>query len=306
MKIKHILSSLICIAILFLSQNIQANDDILIQGNFEEMRHTGNKMVEEVINPHVIKTKDGTFIHLTGLDYPDLNYHDPGKISVTALEILKDFLTDKEIKIYQTKSTDKGRKNRLGHSIAHIVRADNDTWVQGMLLSLGVARTRTSDHNPDMASQMMTLESAARRNKSGIWEIAEYTVLSPEQAVKHIGSYQIIEGHIKSSSMHKNRLYLNFGNNWREDFTVSISAFDLKKFTRQQIFPKDWNGKKIRVRGWIESYNGPYMKIDHPQRFEALFEQKEQSASSPSPASPEKQKEKDILSKGTALPGYNN
>lgn len=311
----RILTKLSFVAILFFvptswAQDNSDNKDILIQGDFEEMRRTDVAKVTEVINPLVVKLEDGRFIHLAGLDYPDLNYHDPGQLSVTALKILEDFLTNQTVAIYQTPSADKGRKNRLGHNIAHLKRQDNDVWVQGMLLALGVARTRTTQYNPEMASQMLILEDAARQSKSGMWEMKEYTVLTPEQAKKHIGGYQIVEGRINNASMYKNRLYLNFGNNWREDFTVSISAFDLKNFTRQKIYPKDWNGKNIRVRGWIESYNGPYMEIDHPERFEALFEQgsrmKSSTVNKPHSSDKNAHTAPDITQKGTALPDYNN
>ncbi len=311
----RILTALSIVAILFFTQSTQAEEnieqpDILVQGDFEGMRRTDIAKVTEVINPLVVKLEDGRFIHLAGLDYPDLDYYDPGNLSVTALKILDDFLKGEKVAIYQTPSADKGRKNRLGHKIAHLMRTNDDVWVQGMLLSLGVARTRTTLYNPEMASQMLTLEDRARKAKSGMWEMEEYAVLLPEQAKAHIGSYQIVEGVIKSASMYKNRLYLNFGNNWREDFTASISAFDLKNFTRQKIYPKDWNGKKVRVRGWIESYNGPYMKIDHPERFEALFERTgmQSSSTAKKPSNQEKTSASttNITKKGTALPDYNN
>lgn len=311
----RILTALFFCAILFFplqataSNLTQTNkDEILVSGNFDDMRKTGASTVIEVINPLVLKLDDGRYIHLAGLDYPDLDYHNPGSLSVTALRILGDFLKNKKVYIYQTPSPKIGRKNRLNHNIAHIVQVESNTWVQGMLLSLGVARTRSTQNNPEMTKQMLRLEDKARKNKNGMWEIPNYSVLTPEGAKKHIGSYQIVEGTIQSAAMHKNRLYLNFGKNWRDDFTVSISAFDLKKFTRQKIYPKDWNGKHVRVRGWIESYNGPYMKIDHPERFEALFEQNENKKTPASNTTDAKQKKqtRDITEKGTALPAYNN
>ena len=132
---------------------------------------------------------------------------------------------------------------------------------------------------------MLALEDKARTSKSGLWDMAHFKMLSPAQAEQHIGSYQIVEGTVQNASMHKNKLYLNFGDNWREDFTVSVSAFDLRSFTRRNIDPQSWNGKRIRVRGWLESYNGPYMEINHPERFEAVFEKEE--AGDPMPPAPQ-------------------
>ena len=98
--------------------------------------------------------------------------------------------------------------------------------------------------------------------------------------------------------MRRNKLYLNFGNNWRDDFTVSVSALNLRKFTKRKIDLKKWNGKKIRVRGWLRSYNGPFMEINHPERFEPLFQQQEET-----PIAQEKTKK---IDKGSALPTLND
>ncbi len=237
----------------------------------------GIAKVSEVVNPLTIKLEDGRIIHLAGLDFPDLDFYEAGDLSITAQKILEDFLEHKKVIIYQTKSKDKGRMNRMGHYISHLVRANDNKWTQGLLLSLGVARVRTTKYNPEMAGQMLALENTARENKSGMWNMEEHQILTPKQAEGRIGSYQIVEGTVKSAALRKNKLYLNFGNNWRDDFTVAISAFDLRQFIKKKIDPKSWNGKLIRVRGWIKSYNGPYMEINHSERFEALFKQQQQN-----------------------------
>ena len=306
MKLIRTIAALSFLSILFfLSRSAYAEIE-LPQANFEDMRRTMTGRITEIINPLTVKMEDGEIIHLAGLDYPDLDYYEPGDIAVTAIKILEDFLTDKDVTLYQTKSKDKGRINRFGHHIAHIVRKEDNVWTQGLLLALGTARVRTTEYNLEMAKQMLAIEDKARINKNGLWEENRFPVLTPKQANDKIGTYQVIEGNIKSVSMRKNRLYLNFGNNWREDFTVSISSFDLKKFTRQKINPQNWSGKRIRVRGWIESYNGPYIKIDHPERFEAIFEQDLETpkVTEKTPKKPKKATKKKTK-KNNALPTYN-
>ncbi len=263
---------------LFFSSGIFAQENIIPSGDFSSLRKTGIAKVIEVVNPLTVNLDNGGIIHLAGLDFPDLDFYESGDLAITAQKILEDFLVNKKVIIYQTKSKDKGHTNRMGHDIAHLVRANDNIWTQGLLLSLGVARVRTTQYNPEMAGQMLALENGARTNKSGMWNMDEHKILSPEQAEEYIGSYQIVEGKVQSASLRKNKLYLNFGNNWRDDFTVAISAFNLRKFVKAKIDPKQWNGKLIRVRGWIKSYNGAYMEIEHPERFEALFKQQQNMA----------------------------
>ncbi len=294
---KKILTIFFVLTSLFFMQNASADD-------FSSLRKTGVAKVSEVLNPLTIKLEDGRIVHLAGLDFPDLDFYEAGDLSITAQKILKDFLTNRKVVIYQTKSKDKGRMNRMGHHIAHLVRADDNIWTQGLLISLGVARVRTTKYNPEMADQMLKLEEKARKNKSGMWNMDKHQVLSPEQTQEYIGSYQIVEGRVHNASMRKNKLYLNFGNNWRDDFTVAISALNLKQFIKKKIDPKSWNGKLIRVRGWISSYNGPYMEIDHPERFEALFEQKNKTNENEDMSIQKRPRNK--KDKGSALPVVND
>lgn len=307
---KWILTIFSFLTSLFFCHSLLAQEFVMPHGEFSEMRQVGIATVTEVVNPLTIKLEDGRFIHLAGLNFADLDFYDPGDLSVTAIQILDDFLKNKKIILYQTKKAVQGRINRMNHHIAHIVRADNNVWVQGMLISLGVARVRTTPYNPEMAKQMLALENTARKAKSGMWNIEEHKVLSPKQAAQHIGSYQIVEGRIRSVSRRKNKLYLNFGNNWRDDFTIAISALNLRKFTKKKLNPQQWNSKNIRVRGWIESYNGPYIEIDHPERLEALFEQQttDDVNTLPSPSSKDKARKQKPRKKdpGSALPTLND
>lgn len=302
---KRILTIIAAFASTFFAFSVMAQDFVLPKGDFEDMRKTDVATVTEVVNPLTVKLDDGRFIHLAGLDYPDLDFYDPGDLSVTAQEILDDFLKNQDVIIYQTQSKDEGRMNRMGHHIAHLVRARDETWTQGMLIALGVARVRTTKYNPEMAAQMLNLEDQARTQKVGLWAMEEYNVLTPTSTFKHIGSYQIIEGQVISVSMRRNKLYLNFGNNWKQDFTVRLNPNRYQDFEKNGLPPRRWSGKSIRIRGWLESYNGPFLDIDHPERIEALFDGKAQAT----PSSAEQSEQKTSAPRkdtGSALPEFND
>ncbi len=143
------------------------------------------------------------------------------------------------------------------------------------MLSLGLARVRTTKSNPEMADQMYAIEDVARTAKTGIWAVKGLQILNGDQSRLMIGSYQIVEAEVVKAAMQKNRLFLNFGKDWRKDFTISISASNRKLFAAQNLDPQSWAGKKIRVRGWLESFNGPYIDVDHPQQIELLFKPEE-------------------------------
>lgn len=266
--------TLVCLSFFLLPVGAHAFDPPIADFG-STLKLTGKAKVTEVINPLTIRLSDDRIIHLTGLDYPDIDFYEPGPLSVTAQTILDDFLKGQVVLIYQTPSPKAGRKNRMDHSIAHLVRQKDKIWAQGLILKLGLARTRTSQYNMELADQMMELENSARQKKLGLWEDERYKVLSPEQTKTQIDSYAIVEGKIISASMKRNKVYLNFGRNWKEDFTVAIASKDLRSFTKVHMDPKQWSGKEVRVRGWISDYYGPFMEINHPSRFELIFKDAE-------------------------------
>lgn len=266
-----VLRVLIVAAFVCITTSVNAAKNEMPSGDFKSMTATSKGRVVEIIDPLTIRLDDDSIVSLTGLDYPDLDYYQPGNFAIMTLKIMKDFLLDQDVTLYQTKNDGLGRINRMGHQLGHLVRRDG-VWAQGLMLSLGLARVRTTGSNTEMAAQMYDLENTARDSKAGIWNVQGYKIIPADAADAAIGSYSLIEGEIIKTAMQKNRLYLNFGKDWRSDFTISIAPRYLKIFNAEGINPQKWGRKRIRVRGWVENFNGPYIEVDHPQQIEILFE----------------------------------
>lgn len=260
--------------------------EALPRGDFTGMRHAGGGRVLQVVSPQEIQLADGRIVRLSGLYFPDYSTEEAGPFALLAMRVLKDMLEGRDVLLYQTPDKDLGRVDRMGRQLAHAVRRDDGAWAQGALLALGLAAMRTTQRTPEMAAQMLALERIARGEKLGLWE-ERLTVLTPEGAGAHIGSFQIVEGRVESAALNKNRLYLNFGKNWRDDFTVTVAPENRRAFSKGGVNPLEWNGRILRVRGWLSSYNGPSMEIDHIEAVE--FPEASASApesSSPSPSAP--------------------
>lgn len=240
----------------------------LPKGDFSDLRFMGSVRVAKIIDPQTIQLQDGRIVALTGLDFPDYAPQEAGDLSITAMNVLKDMFEGKDANFYQRKNKDLGLVNRMGHEIGHLERKSDGAWAQGSVVALGLARVRTEERNPEMADQLYALESEARADKAGLWAEEQYQILAPEETNDHIGQFAIVQGTVQSAAMNKNRIYLNFGQDWRTDFTVSIAPEDRRAFSRANIDPLQWNGKRIRVRGWLDSLNGPMIEIDHPQAIE--------------------------------------
>ena len=241
----------------------------LAQADFNALSRPEFARIDKVINAQAMITDEGDIIRLTGLDIPRPRRGE-GDIAHRAKAFLDKHLTAKRVRLYATQDKKTGRTNRMGHLLRHVeLRADN-IWVQGALLYHGLARVRTTVNNPEMASQMYKRERKARQNERGLWAMQTYKILGPETAEQGIGAYQLVEGKVQSTAMRGNRIYLNFGKNWRSDLTVSIPPGNRRAFRRADIDPLSLGNETIRARGWLESYNGPYMEITHPARLEIL------------------------------------
>ncbi|MGQ0527721.1 MAG: thermonuclease family protein [Alphaproteobacteria bacterium] len=266
---KWILTFLWCISSVFIAPApVYAGD--FPAGDFSELKKTASARVLSVIDPETIQLDDKSIIRLSGIEYPDFDLRDPGEFSLAALKILKDMLEGKTVNIYQTKKEDAGRLNRMGHKIAQIERQSDNAWVEGSMIILGLARTRTSAANPQMAQQMLILEEIARAEKSGIWTKDKFKILTAEKAGDQIGSAGIVQGKIQSAAIKNNRVYLNFGPDWRNDFTVSIAPENKRAFSKRKIDLLQMTQKTVRVRGFIQEYNGPVIEIDHPEALEIM------------------------------------
>ncbi len=241
-------------------------------GDFSELLETGTADVVQVIAPDTVVLKDGRILNLAGLDFPDMRGAEgAGPLAQVAMRVLNDMLLGQEVRLYQTPDPKSGRVNRMQHHIAHLERTTDKTWVQGTLISLGLARVRTNVSNPEMAPQLYILEMEARRTAQGIWNSSDYDVLDANAIGEDkLNQYQIVEGIVKNITDNKKRLFINFGDDWRDDFTVVISPENRRRFQGSGIDPLSWKGARVRVRGWLEFYNGPNIEIDHPERVEIL------------------------------------
>ncbi|AXO13586.1 hypothetical protein DY252_04655 [Thalassospira indica] len=147
---------------------------------------------------------------------------------------------------------------------------------QAELLAAGLAML-LPESGQDV-SELIGIEDAAIKNHSGIWSdpspATAYYVVAVDAggektptASDAIGRFAVIDGTIRSIEHQEWRSYLNFGSNWREDFTIALDATLRDAFANGEDFQdilQDWVGQEIRVRGVIENRGGPYITLENP------------------------------------------
>jgi micrococcal nuclease len=161
--------------------------------------------------------------------------------------------------------------DRHGRLLAHLYLADG-TWLQGEMLSRGLARVYTFADNRSLVPDMLARERAARAARRGIWAVPFYAVRPPDSLDGAVGTFQLVEGVVRSVAEVRGRRYLNFGADWRTDFTVAIPPSARRLFDEAGLGLQALEGRRIRVRGWIKSFNGPMIDATHPEQIEVLDE----------------------------------
>ena len=235
--------------------------------------HTADTaIVAQVIEPVRVRLQDGRIIQLTGIDTADDDPYDPGPVSIAARNALKIMLEGKPVRLHVTRDAGYGRISRLGDVLAQLEVPRDGTWVQGALLSAGLARVRPTERDPEMADQMMALEAAARTAHRGLWADPRYAVLTPENAAKDVNRWVIVEGRVFGAAEDRNVTYLNFGPDYRKDFTVGIASPVRRQLDAAHIDAQSLAGQNVRVRGWLRTYNGPYLDLINAAWLEVIPE----------------------------------
>ena len=168
------------------------------------------------------------------------------------------------------------KRDRYDRALAQIYILDasgkRDLWVQEEMIRLGMARVYTWPDTFQDSARLYAAEQEARAAARGIWADSFYAIRKPDPdpLAQDVDSFQLVEGIVTSVANVKGTHYLNFGANYRTDFTVAISKASMNTFKKSGFDPLSLEGASIRVRGWIELQNGPIIWVSDPNRIEVL------------------------------------
>ena len=231
----------------------------------------GEARVVEVIDGNTVLLDDGETVRLAGIQTPRLGQGGTGSedrpLAQEARRALAGLVEGRRVGLAFGSAP---RRDRHGRLRAHLVRSDDGTWIQGVLLAAGLARVHSLVDDRAAVAAMFVHERRARAGRSGLWAEPRYRVRAAAEAGEGLRTFQLVEGRVRAAAVVRGRGYLNFGEDWREDFTVSIAPRDRKRFEAEGIAIQDYEGRLVRVRGWIESFNGPMIEATHPEQIEII------------------------------------
>jgi endonuclease YncB( thermonuclease family) len=229
----------------------------------------------EVIDGDTLRLEDGREVRLVGIQAPKLplgrrNFPtwplaDDAKAALERIALGK-----RLVPVFGGADGD-----RHGRVLAHLhVETADGPWLQGEMLRRGLARVYTFSDNRARAGELYALEREARDARRAIWRHPFYRVRDALDDVKDLaqseGTFQLVEGRVADVGEAQGRSYLNFGANWRDDFTVTVPSRARAAFRAGGADLRSLAGTRVRVRGWLKWINGPSIDIDHPEPLEVL------------------------------------
>ena len=86
------------------------------------------------------------------------------------------------------------------------------------------------------------------------------------------GEFVIVQGVVTEVRRTKRGVSINFGDDWKKDFTAYLSPLVSKTFENNKKLNSNLTGQRIQLRGFLDLYYGPSMRIDHLMQLEMLSE----------------------------------
>lgn len=241
----------------------------------DSLPRKGPFRVVEVIDGDTVVLNNGREVRLVGIQAPKLPLGRKGfeawPLAEEAKAALEDIVFGKEVALRLGQRPE----DRHGRILAHIDLADG-TWVQGEMLARGMARVYSFADNRALVAEMLTFERAARADKRGIWALDYYRPRTATELAgdsrRFLDRYELVEGTVLNAAEVRGRGYLNFGEDWKSDFTASLAPDAVRRFAAEGIDLGDYQDRPVRLRGWVKSFNGPLIEITHPEQIEFLDE----------------------------------
>jgi micrococcal nuclease len=232
----------------------------------ETLRWEGPVAVKEVLAGDLVRLSDGRAVRLAGIRVPAAGAEQAGAAPFAgqARAELSRLLDGQAIGLALAEAL----HDRYGRLVAHIERSDG-LWLQGALLEQGLAQVQTRPGEAARAAEMLALEQSARAAGRGLWAQAAFMPQDAGALRDSTGRFRIVRGRVLRVAPIEGYVYLNFGADWRADFTVRVRRTELEG----ALAGTDLGGlagRLVEVRGVVLQAGGPLIELSHPEQMQVL------------------------------------
>lgn len=221
--------------------------------------------VLRITDANSIIIDDGSEVRLGGIMFPPvpLEAANPWAPAIAARAAFEKLTWAESITVSQTVR----QPDRYGRTIADVhLAAQTGEWVQRRLVEQGhaIASSRSGVGAAACHRDLLAAEQVARSAKRGLWANAYYRIHAanrPADLLRLRSHFTLVEGRVVSVTPRAGRLYMSFGDSWKSDFTIVVPKPLLSADRSAAERLSAMAGKRVRVRGWLESRYGPSIEI---------------------------------------------
>lgn len=212
------------------------------------------------LDAETVRLGDGRLVRLAGIAVP-AGPSDPEAAAVVA------GLLGRGRVVLDPEAPPQDRHGRLRAQ----VRDGEGGWLQGELVRRGLAVVAPAADVPlTTLGSLLALEQAARTARLGLWADDRTGPWPALRVAAERGRLVLVQGRVLEVARAQDFIYLNFGDDWRRDFTVRVEAGRRRALEKAGLDLDALEGRNVMVRGTLFEANGPMIELTHPAQIEIL------------------------------------
>jgi micrococcal nuclease len=227
-------------------------DRVLSRTSSAEERTTA---VKKVIDGDTIVAEGDERIRYLGVDAPEIGepFYEQAK------GYQEKVVLGSQVRILPCKEEP---QDSYGRTLAFVHKGTVDVGEQ--LLRQGLARTLfIGPCGWAVARAYSKVERGAFRAARGIWSAQDPREIGHGEAARYIGCLMTVTGRVAEVHEGPRAFHLNFGPDYRTDFTAVVYRRELTRLIKEGLYPMpEYRGKSVEVTGMLKEYNGPEIIVE--------------------------------------------
>ncbi len=208
--------------------------------------------VTGVPDPTTLELSDGARLRLAGVVAAD------GALGEAARRRLSELTAGRSI-IYVDVSD---ALDRYGRRAGYVFAGG--TMLQEALVRDGLARAVWFPGEGDCLKRFLDAEKAPRGAKTGLWAGGGTFRATDPALADNAGRPVVVIGRVVSVNHGDRVVFVDFGRNYRTDFTVLIAPAIASQMAEEGRPVETLVGKEVEVRGMMEKSGGPAVRLNDP------------------------------------------
>ncbi|MBN2720296.1 MAG: thermonuclease family protein [Proteobacteria bacterium] len=211
--------------------------------------------VTNVVDGDTMVVQGGDRIRFLGIDAPEKGEEYADKARERVQELVKG-----PVDLFLCED-----KDDYGRYLGVVMIKDSN--VNLTLLQEGLARPMLIPPcgNP-VAMDVLLASGPALLSRKGIYSGESFEWVEHENAREKIGRQAVVRGRILNLHRGKRAWHLNFGQDYKTDFTAVLFPEGRSHFRNLGLDPADLVGREVLVLGKVKEYDGPEIIIQRPEQ----------------------------------------